>query len=78
MRNAVWTSAIACAATVAFLGCGDAETNDNRGYTKAPLEKPGVLIKAEGSSAMDALGSPVLPRDTLIPAEIAAGPTTTK
>lgn len=52
--------------------CGDAPTTDKRGYTKAPLERAGVLIKPEGSSAMDSLGSPILPRDTLIPAEPAA------
>jgi hypothetical protein len=54
--------------------CGDANSNDNRGYTKAPLESPGVLIKAEGSSAMDSLGSPLLPRDTVIPAGAAPAP----
>jgi hypothetical protein len=49
--------------------CGDPNTYDARGYTKAPLEKPGVLIKGEGSSAMDSLGSPLVPRDTVIPPE---------
>jgi hypothetical protein len=75
VRNPAWTNVIACAATIVLFGCGDADTNDNRGYTKAPLEEPGVLIKAESSSDMDALGTPVMPRDTLIPAE--AAPTTT-
>jgi hypothetical protein len=70
------------AASVAFffiitmLGCGDGETTDNRGYTKAPLEQAGVLIKAEGKSAMDSLGTPIVPRDTLIAAEAAPAPTT--
>jgi hypothetical protein len=54
--------------------CGDATTNDNRGYTKAPLEKPNVLIRAEGNSAMDSLGTPILPKDTLISAAAAAAP----
>ena len=49
------------------VGCGDAETSDTRGYTKAPLERPGLLIRSEAPSVMDSLGSPVLPRDTLIP-----------
>ena len=75
MRNHTWLRAAACMATIALLGCGDAETNDKRGYTKAPLEEAGVLIKAEGSSEMDALGSPVLPRDTIIPVQ--AGPAST-
>ena len=77
MRNHALLRAAGCMATIALLGCGDAETNDNRGYTKAPLEEAGVLIKAEGSSDMDALGSPILPRDTIIPAQ-AAPATTTK
>jgi hypothetical protein len=50
-----------------LLGCGDAETTDRRGYTKAPLEKPQLLIEPEGTSAMDSLGTPILPRDTVIP-----------
>jgi hypothetical protein len=66
MRKAAWVWVTACAASLA---CGDAETTDERGYTKAPLEKPGVLIKAEANSAMDALGTPTLPRDTLIAPE---------
>lgn len=53
-------------------GCGDANTNDNRGYTKAPLEKPAVMIRAEGRSAMDSLGTPILPRDTVFPVPPAA------
>ena len=57
--------------------CGDGETSDPRGYTKAPLEEASVLIKAEGSSAMDSLGSPILPRDTVIAAEPAAPAATT-
>jgi hypothetical protein len=59
---------------VILSACGDANTNDDRGYTKAPLENPNVLIKAEGSSAMDSLGSPILPRDTVISPPPAAAP----
>ena len=65
--------AILCAG-LAVTACGDANTNDTRGYTKAPLEKPNVLIHAEGSSAMDSLGTPILPRDTVIEAEAAPAP----
>ena len=57
--------------------CGDAATTDNRGYTKAPLEEPRLLIKPEHGSAMDSLGSPVMPRDTLIPPGAAAQPAST-
>jgi hypothetical protein len=60
-----------------MLGCGDAKSTDNRGYTKAPLEQASLRIQPEGSSGMDSLGSPVLPRDTLIPAEPSTTPATT-
>jgi len=51
-----------CAAAA---GCGDPETTDRRGYTKAPLEKPFVLIGGQDRSAMDELGEPnrVEPRE---------------
>jgi hypothetical protein len=66
MRKAAWVWVTASAASLA---CGDAETTDTRGYTKAPLEQPGVMIKAEANSGMDSLGTPTLPRDTLIAPE---------
>jgi hypothetical protein len=50
-----------------LFGCGDPATNDRRGYTKAPLEKAEMMIQGEGTSAMDSLGTPILPRDTVIP-----------
>jgi hypothetical protein len=46
---------------VLLAGCGDPETNDHRGYTKAPLERPAVLIRGEEPSAMRAFGRPRLP-----------------
>lgn len=67
---------LALACTLLVVACGDANSPDTRGYTKAPLERADVIITPEGSSAMDSLGNPILPRDTLIPAEPAA-PTTT-
>lgn len=48
--------------TLGVLACGDPETNDRRGYTKAPLENPGVLVGGEDVSPMVALGQPDLPR----------------
>ena len=41
--------------------CGDPETNDDRGYTKAPLEQPTVLVKGEATTDMSRLGDPILP-----------------
>jgi mono/diheme cytochrome c family protein len=50
----------ACAVlSIAVLAaCGDPDTPDGRGYTKAPLEKPSVLIAAEEPGEMSRYGSP--------------------
>lgn len=66
MRKTVLVAALLVAA------CGDPDTNDDRGYTKAPLEKPTVLVQGEPVSEMDALGNPAMPDAPLI----AAGPDT--
>ena len=68
-RMGRFCAAAGVAAALVFAGCGDPNTSDTRGYTKAPLEDAGVLIKGESSSAMDSLGTPNLPRDTVFPAE---------
>lgn len=47
---------------VALGGCGDPDTNDDRGYTKAPLERPTVLIDGEEPSDMREFGAPRLPQ----------------
>jgi mono/diheme cytochrome c family protein len=49
--------------------CGDNSTYDHRGYTKAPLERPTVLVQAENASAMDSLGQPGQPDAPIIAAE---------
>ena len=47
--------------TLSIIGCGDPATSDTRPlYSKAPLERPGVRIKAEVPSAMAGLGTPNL------------------
>jgi mono/diheme cytochrome c family protein len=43
---------------LATAACGDPETNDDRGYTKAPLEHPTVVIRGEDPSDMTRYGSP--------------------
>jgi hypothetical protein len=58
MRRTRW---ILFPVVVALAACGDAETNDDRGYTKAPLERPGVIIRGEDPSAMREFGEPRLP-----------------
>ena len=56
-------------ALVSVGACGDNDTNDHRGYTKAPLEEPTVLIRAEEASPMAALGDPIYPEAPMIEAE---------
>jgi hypothetical protein len=51
----------AIVATVTLAGCGDPDTRDDRGYTKAPLEVPGVRIKGQEMSEMRRFGPPRLP-----------------
>jgi mono/diheme cytochrome c family protein len=60
-------------AVLALGACGDPDTNDRRGYTKAPLERPKVLVQGEPVSAMDALGNPIMPAAPLIEAEAETG-----
>jgi mono/diheme cytochrome c family protein len=49
---------LALIALVAVAACGDPETNDARGYTKAPLENPAVVIRGEQPSEMSRYGAP--------------------
>ena len=52
-----------------LVACGDPHTNDDRGYTKAPLERPTVLVQGERPSDMDRLGDPILPDAPIYAAE---------
>ena len=61
----------------ALAACGDPDTNDPRGYTKAPLETPGWTVEGEEPTAMAELGDPIrVPSmDTLaVDTTTAAGP----
>lgn len=60
------------ALALAVLACGDPATEDNRGYTKAPLETPGLLVRGEDASGMEGLSRPNLPRPDLPREESAA------
>lgn len=53
--------------------CGDPESNDDRSYTKAPLEDPGLLVGGEPATAMASLGRPIRPRARVIEPEAAEG-----
>ncbi|HEX6588234.1 MAG TPA: hypothetical protein VF039_04380 [Longimicrobiales bacterium] len=46
-------------AVLALAACGDSETNDPRGYTKAPTEDPGWTVDAEQPTDMAELGDPI-------------------
>jgi mono/diheme cytochrome c family protein len=54
---------------VAVAACGDPDTNDRRGYTKAPLEEPTVIVRGEPVTAMSGLGEPILPEAPVFEAE---------
>lgn len=54
------------AATLVLAACGDARTNDSRGYTKAPLEQPGVIVDQEPTSAMEGIGTTNRPRPQIV------------
>ena len=51
--------AVLTALVLALAACGDPDTNDPRGYTKAPLETPGWTIEGEEPTAMAELGDPI-------------------
>jgi hypothetical protein len=52
--------------------CGDPPTEDRRGYTKAPLENPGLIIRSDEHHPMREFGRPVLPEAVEVPASAAA------
>lgn len=53
MDGALMRKTLSILVVVAVAGCGDPETSDDRGYTKAPLETPGLLVTGEPESAVD-------------------------
>ena len=64
MRVALTRLAIVSAIVV--LGCGDQETTDRRGYTKAPLENPGLTIEHADRHQLRQFGRPLTPEVTPI------------
>lgn len=58
MRAKAW---FLVTAALAAGGCGDPATTDDRGYTKAPLERPTVVIDGEEPSPMREFGAPRMP-----------------
>lgn len=46
---------------ILLAGCGDPPTSDHRGYTKAPLETPGIRVVPERPSIFRQYAHPRLP-----------------
>jgi mono/diheme cytochrome c family protein len=70
-----WSARAAGAVLVLMAAaCGDPDTTDGRGYTKAPLEKPSVLIGGEEPGDMSSYGTPnrVVVEELELPEEVAA------
>jgi hypothetical protein len=47
---------------LALAACGDPNHDPARGYIKAPLERPGLIVQGEEVSEMAELGEPTRPR----------------
>ncbi len=47
-------------------GCFDPKSDDTRGYTKAPLEHAGWIVKGEEQTAMNRIGTPTQTRAEVI------------
>jgi hypothetical protein len=60
MKRSMWIPTGLVMVGIVMVGCGDPQTGDDRGYTKAPLEEPGLVIEGEAASPMEALGEPDL------------------
>jgi hypothetical protein len=58
MTTTLRSAALAFCA-LALGACGDPDTNDRRGYTKAPLENPGWTVDGEAATDMAELGDPI-------------------
>ncbi|CAN5693820.1 hypothetical protein BH23GEM9_BH23GEM9_21290 [soil metagenome] len=52
-----WTAGF-CLLVLVAAGCGDPNMRENRGYTKAPLERPGIIARAEQPGEMARFGGP--------------------
>lgn len=64
---------IVMAGVVALVACGDPNHDAARGYIKAPLETPGLVVRGEDVSEMSELGEPQRPRPVM-PSEVLDDP----
>ena len=70
-----WSRTAGAALTILVIAsCGDPDSTDDRGYTKAPLEDPSVLIDGEEPSVMAEYGSPnrVVAEELQLPEQVAS------
>ena len=67
LNRSVMRYALVLIATLGLAACGDSDSTDKRGYTKAPLEHAGLIIKPEQPSVMNSLGKPIMPKTEVIP-----------
>lgn len=68
-----WMRRAGALMVLAVSACGDPDTTDDRGYTKAPLENPSVLVSGEQPGDMARYGSPnrVEAEELHLPEEVA-------
>lgn len=74
-----WTLALRGSAAVLVMlavACGDPDSNDRRGYTKAPLEEPELFISGEERGAVARYGEPnrVIAEAIELPEQVDAAP----
>src|SRR5690606_34056357 len=72
-------SAGAALGMVLLAACGDPQTTDTRGYTKAPLEHPSLLIGGEEPGEMAQYGTPnrVVAEELRLPEDVQVAQTDT-
>jgi mono/diheme cytochrome c family protein len=58
VRTGAWRRGGLGALMLLLVACGDPNTSDTRGYTKAPLERPGPIVRGEQPGEMARYGAP--------------------
>jgi mono/diheme cytochrome c family protein len=53
-----WRAGVVCAVAFGAVACGDPNMKESRGYTKRPLERPGVIVRTEQPGEMARFGGP--------------------
>jgi hypothetical protein len=56
-----WLACFILLSLMLVAACGDPRTTDARGYTKAPLERPGLVIRSDEEHDLRQFGGPHLP-----------------